>query len=449
MDESTYKLKTMNLGVPVEVQEFITREKLYVNLSPHVALSRRDLVLLAQAHGLNLRQAPPTDPLPTLQPAQSVVGAPPQGLPTTRVVIRKKKSSLSPLGWILLLLSFLMFIGIVWTTVASVQKGSLTVPFLNWGSLSCGQVTDSMELKFQEVSVTGQSNVVLYLPAKIPSLKNTDTCIYFHEEDMLRSLNQQATINIDGAPQVLTGRQILANYIKKQTVASLKQNDQAWAENVYGLAYSALDVNNFATLGEYKYLILPSVNIPAPPPPAPTATATLSVPTKTPFTPPTITSTPEPTSTPENTPTPLPTDTLPPTSLPRPTLEDYVTQVNNAGATAMALWDVTPLPESTTPPQPLTVTLDWYLINVVRGGAACSDYRHDYSSGLGMDNIVTMFLGPDCDQGHTYYVQIPPDLAQYFVPGYFKVVISKYPITSLNGPARDLGNGMFIQPFQP
>jgi len=295
-----------------------------------------------------------------------------------------------------------------------------------------------------------------------PTLKDSDSCIYFSGSEMSDMLQQEIVLQVklkDGTTKEVpyTGLQIFAGKIAKATAIELGKDpdknpdDKKWVDQTYAMLLPFLDIEKFKTIGEYQYLILPGYDFV----PAETATATPTAtpePTQTPlprFTkevvivPPTATVFVEPTA--------LPTDTPLPTNIPRPTIEAFATEVNQALATAMDLYNLTPTMWPTSTDAHNAVSLEYYINNILNGQPACSPLSANYYTRWAMDDTVTLFRGIDCMDGvgPVYYVQIPAEIAARRKPSanFPQVWISKYPAPA-HGPGLDIGNGYFIQPFQ-
>lgn len=144
-----------------------------------------------------------------------------------------------------------------------------------------------------------------------------------------------------------------------------------------------------------------------------------------------------------------------PTTVVQPTLEAYRTDVGLGLATALDGYGLTPLPTSANPPLPSdAVSLGWFTKNILQNLlASCSmkGYQNYFESWPTMVNVVNLVVGPNCldGEGTSYHVQLPHEIVSRHVsdPRYPQIWITGHPY-DVHGPAFDLQNGLYIQPFK-
>lgn len=478
MDRETFKAQARKLGVPEEQLGRFTRPEFYLNIPNGFNLKRRHFEFMAA--GLFIPQTPDS-PKPAPRPAQPMTRyaqstgtpsglqvvqeqpTPPQQSVAPQVITKKKKKSNggnSILYAICAVVVTIVAIFLILQIPGVSEKLNFSLPGVQ-ASLTCEEgIKSSTMLRLHNAPINGNDFVQ---PEKIPTLKSDPSCIYFDGAAMAATLEQQivltsTTTKIDTP---YTGAQIIAGNIAKATAAELhKETDKEWINSIYAQILAVLDKTNFKTIGKFNYLILPGYTVPLPTPTLgptelviptqpensgadnPTPVVELQTPTNT----------AEPTQIP--TPTTLPTDQPTPTNVPRPTLQSFVEQAKKFSSDTMKKYNQTPVPDPATPPaQNPTVTLAYYL-TILRGNA-CSPIRFvfsTYAEHESIDGGVLMYMGTSCMDGDgiPYTVMIPLDIASRHImnSAFPQIWITKYPNSTTHGPALDIGNGYFIQPFQ-
>ena len=384
---------------------------------------------------------------------------------------QRKKESSGILGVILALFIILIFGVLFYRTPGSEEKltalldiivpSELKSAIVSPATVTCEEgINYSIHLEFANKPIQGKD---FTQTIKTPTLKESASCIYFNGSAMASMLVQEISLQSkqsDGTQKEnkFTGAQIFADKISKATALELGKDikipaDKKWTNNLYFRILPILDANNIKTTGGFSYLILSGYLI------SPTATPTsFQTATQTPksFVAPTemvlvAVDIPEETATIEMSPTPLATDTPPPTNIPRPTLEIFVTQVNEVLATQMVIYEVTPMVYPTSTDAHNVVSLDYYINNILNGRTTCSPLSANYYTRWSMDNVVTLFMNIDCADGlgPVFYVQIPTDIAARHVTdiNYPQIWLSQYP-AKLHGPGLDVGGGYSLQPFK-
>lgn len=391
--------------------------------------------------------------------------------PTPSPPPRKKKEESVTQGVVLALILVLIVVGFFLFNFANSNNGDNQWLYLpdNWKSFLSGFQPEKIVC---EEGISSSTHIELMnkpiqdkplQQAKIvATLKDTESCIYFSGSEMAAMFPEKIILQVklkDGSTKEVeyTGLQIFAGKMAKATAIELGKDpdknvdDKKWVDQTYAMLLPFLDASKFKTIGEYQYLILPGYGFVPVATPTLEATATLES-TNTPAAP---TQEPAPVIPPTETvfvePTALPTDTPLPTNIPRPTLQTFATEVNQALATAMDLYNLTPTVWPTSTDAHNAVTLDFYINNVLNGRSACSPLSANYYTRWAMDNVVTLFMGIDCMDGvgPVYYVQIPADIAARHVSdiNFPQIWLSNYP-AKLHGPGLDVGGGYSMQPFK-
>lgn len=467
MDEFIFETQARRVGVPSEHIKLLIEKKLHLQVPDGTPLKRMDFEKLLTSLNPPAPAPQTVTPLPeAIQTEKQVVyvyaqnpGTPPAvlgvvpvaALPPEEERRRKKKTSfdISRLLYVLIVAACVFVLYLVVSVPTS--SGAPLVPIPWAESIKCEDGVDtSIHLVVNPDGKIGDVPVIL--PANTPLLGSKKICIYFNAADMTTLLIQRVSLpDSTGAVKPYTGSEVLANKIVRATAKKIGA-DGAWINDWYYQVLTVLNPEKFKTVGEYSYLILPGYDepkatidptatalvIPATPPENPDVAATPTVEILTPTDVPT--------------PSPMPTDTPPPTPVPRPTLQSAVEWGRSAVATQMVIWGSTPLPTAaSTSDGPIPVTLEYFLSSLIRGNA-CSPLSADYGNRWPpMDNTITLYMGTSCMDGGGYYgyVQLPADVASRHVtnPKYPIIWITKQPSPNA-GPALDIGNGYFIQPFQ-